>query len=47
MNGYLVVAEPNIYLLNVGSTDARQTGNVSDHLETPEDVYMPKALGIW
>ena len=46
MNAYLVVAEPDIDLLNVGSNDAIQTGNVSDHLEAPEDVDVPEALGI-
>ena len=43
---YLIVAEPDIDLLNVGSTDDIQTGNVSDHLETPEYVDVPEALDI-
>lgn len=46
MNAYLVIAESDVNLLNVGSTDTVQTWNVSDHLETPEDVDMPEALGI-
>ena len=42
----LVVAEPDVDLLNVGGSDAGQARNVADHLESPEHVDVAEALGV-